>query len=570
MNGCGRVQEAHAAPPRMTENAGGRSLRSTRVLGGALIAACVASPVSAYDNPPGTPPVRMARTQNMPEPAAPATPVLRELTPEGRLLPDSEDAADPPAAENPAVMGTSPVVEGPVLPPQPEYPIDLSVALRLAQGENPEIARARTEILSALATRQAARVLLLPNLNAGTNYHGHNGPLQRSSGRILNLSEQSLYVGGGSRTLAAESLAIPAVNIVSPLTDAWFEPLAAQQRVLRAQSFATATANSVLMEVAVLYLDLLGAQARYQAWRLNETQTAEVERITTGFSLSGEGREADAERARVQRQLRHAEVQRAEGEIAVASARLARCLNLDPSVRLSAHSGPLVPIRLIDPSFDAAQLTSIALQRRPELAARTAEIAEAQIQLKEEIARPLLPFVWVGFSGGVFGGGSNLSQPLLGRFNGRTDFDVRLIWTLLNFGQGNLALQRQRRAQIGEAVGERSRTINLVRREVAQALALSEARFQQIDLAYRQLTVAEDGFREDLSRARQNLGRPIEVLDNLEHLVEAPGTYRCDGRVQPGPVSSVRRPGVPSSARTGTQSRGSGSAGHDPVARASA
>ena len=114
-------------------------------------------------------------------------------------------------------------------PPASEYPIDLSTALRLAEIENPTIAAARAAIIEALAVQTGARAILLPSLNAGTNYHNHTGNLQRSAGRILSVSEQSLYFGGGARTLAAESIGIPAVNLVGTLTEAWFEPLAARR-----------------------------------------------------------------------------------------------------------------------------------------------------------------------------------------------------------------------------------------------------------------------------------------------------------------------------------------------------
>ena len=411
--------------------------------------------------------------------------------------------------------------EAPTQPPQPEYPLDLAVALRLAEGENPEIARVRTEILAALAEQQQARVLLLPSFNAGLNYHGHVGNLQRSSGRILNLSEQSLYVGGGARTLAAESVGVPAVNIASPITEAWFEPLAARRRVDRARFDTRAMFNRVLGDVAVLYIELVGAQARVEAIRLNADQTAEVLRVTESFARSGEGRMANAERSEVEYQLRIAELREAEGEVSATSARLAERLNLDPSVRLVAHSGPLAPILLVDPASDPLALSQFALEHRPELGARTAEIAESQVRVREEIYRPLLPTLWIGFSGGALGGGSNLSEPTLGRFTGRTDFDVRLYWTVLNFGVGNAARIKGRKARLGEAVADRSATIAAVRREVVEALAISGARSRQITEAQRQLQIAERGFAEDLQRTRQALGRPIEVLDNLELLSQA-------------------------------------------------
>ncbi len=430
------------------------------------------------------------------------------------------DAPLPPVTD-PSIPAVSVEPATPVVPTTATYPIDLSVALRLADVENPEIAGARAEILAALAEQQAARVLLVPTLNAGVTYHGHTGNLIRSAGRILSLSEQSLYIGGGAATVAAETINVPMVNIYTPLTDAWFEPLVTHQRVIGAESTAVATANAVLREVTTLYLELLGAEAKLEAMRISQAQTSEIARVINNYAMAGEGREADARRAAVDSQLRLAETQRLEGEVAVASARLAQRLNLDPSVRLEAHLGPLTPITLIDPASDPEQLTLVALQRRPELVARAAEIAAVRFQVQQEIARPLLPTVWLGFSAGAFGGGSNLSEPLMGRFAGRTDFDIRLVWTIMNLGDGNVARWRKRRAEVGAAIGEQSVMANKVRKEVAQALATLKARANQIEAARIQLAAAESGFNEDFSRARQNLGRPIEVLDNLELLVEA-------------------------------------------------
>ena len=63
------------------------------------------------------------------------------------------------------------------------------------------IAEARQHISEALAIQQGARALLFPSINIGTNFHAHTGNLQRSSGKILNLNEESLYFGGGAGAL---------------------------------------------------------------------------------------------------------------------------------------------------------------------------------------------------------------------------------------------------------------------------------------------------------------------------------------------------------------------------------
>ncbi len=447
-------------------------------------------------------------------PADSPRPPANPADPTGPTLPN---LAPPPVGNQSDVPGSAPSV----IPEGASYPIDLSTALRLAEVQNPAIAATRAEVLEALAAQTQARVLLLPSLNAGGNYHGHTGNLQRSSGRILNLSEQSLYLGAGARTLAAESVGIPGININTPLTEALLEPLVARQVVAGSQFQVRATANATLLEVADRYLTLIGAESILGFQRLSESQAADVVRITDDFARTGEGRISDAERAKADRLLRRAEVEAAEAEVAVSSARLAEVVNLDAGVRLKTLGMPLEPIELIDARRPNEELLSVALARRPEMGVRSAAINAAEVRKREEVVRPLLPTLWLGFSGGGFGGGSNLSPPLLGRFTGRSDFDVRATWTVLNFGAGNLSLIKRRQAQVGEAVAERSRTINLIREQVTSAKADALSRRGPIDLARRSIQSAELGYKEDLSRTKEARGRPIEVLNNLRLLAVA-------------------------------------------------
>ena len=409
-----------------------------------------------------------------------------------------------------------PVPSPPLIPPPPgEYPIDLSTALRLAEAENPTIAAARARIIEALALQTGARALLLPSINPGTNYHLHTGNLQRSSGKILNLTDQSLYFGGGAGAIVAGTVAIPMVNIIGTLTEAWFEPLAAHQRVIGSSFTALATANEILLDVAVLHLELLANQTTLEAQRLTERQSHDLAVIVNDFAVIGERRAADANRAQADWKLRRAAVQRAEESVAVTAARLANRLNLDPTIRLRPAGGPLVPIHLIALDTPTHDLIAYALQNRPDLAARSADVARAEVHYHEELARPWIPTVWLGYSAGVFGGGSNVVPPTLAHFGGRSDFDVSLFWTIMNLGAGNISLQNRRYAILGEAEAQRVRVINLVRQEITSARAEALAARDQIEIARSELASAENGLREDTERSRNNLGRPIEVLNSL-------------------------------------------------------
>jgi outer membrane protein TolC len=423
--------------------------------------------------------------------------------------------------KNPA---TSPLV---IPPPSGTYPIDLATALKLADVSNPTIGAARTRILQALALQLTARTLLLPSLNSGASYRGHDGVLQRASGKMIDVSLQSVYVGSGAAPVGSNTPQIPGVNIFSQLTDAFFEPLVARRRLAGARFGAQATSYDILLDVALLHLELLGNHSILDLQRLSEAQFHRVYEITKDYAEAGEGREADAHRALSQWKRRVALVQKAEEDIAVTAARLANLLNLDPAVRLEPIGGPLVPLNLVALDTPQQDLLQLALRQRPDIQERTAAIGEAEARKKQEIGRPLLPTLWLGFSGGVLGGGSNLVPPLVGNFAGRTDFDVRVYWTLMNLGAGNLSLIKERQALLGQAIAERSRTINLARGELSTALAQANAALNEIEVARRELASSELAYKEDLDRTmfrganRPRDVLPIEILNSLDLLARA-------------------------------------------------
>ena len=459
--------------------------------------------------------------------AAPTIPYLlarpREGTPgrDRELARTRSESTVPPERLNESTTDSAAQTPPSIPRASPPQPIDLPSALKLADRVNPNIGEARIIILEALARRQSAYALLLPTLNAGTNYHNHVGVLQRSSGTILPVTEQSLYFGGGARTVAAESVGIPAVNIFSPLTDAIFEPLAAQQEVRARQTNAAFVANVTLLEVARLYLRLVGTQAVYEARRVLAASADEIAANVAAFAATGQGRRSDADRADTERRLFQTEILRAEENVAVTSALLAERLNLDPSSQLQAMNLVLEPISLIDPNTPIEPLLQTALARRPDLANRRALLAEAEWQVVEEKARPWLPTVWVSFSGGAFGGGSNLVPPTFSAVAGRTDFDARAYWTILNLGAGNAARIKQRQAQAGQAAADQARVVNEIRSAVASSLARTKAFHNKVTVARLRLQSAEDGFRQDRSRLRETLAKPIEALDSLRLLAEA-------------------------------------------------
>jgi outer membrane protein TolC len=403
-----------------------------------------------------------------------------------------------------------------------EYPITLETALGLAGVENPTIALAQQAIRASEAEQLQARALLLPTLHAGLDFNVHRGNLESSLGIIRAVDRQSFYAGAGAAAVGAGTVTIPGVWLFSHLGDAYYEPLAARHLVAGRRFDALATENAVLLEVTTRYFALRGAEERLQAIQQSEQEFGELARLTANFVRAGQRRDGDAQRARAEAELLHSQEQRAEEDVAVASAELALLLNMDPAVRLRGNGEPLPLIQLVSPDEPLESLISIALSNRPEVTAREADVAVNRTRLRQEQVRPLLPILSVGFSAGTFGGGSNLTASRFGNFDGRTDFDVFAVWSLQNFGLGNLARQRERRALINESVAERTRAADQIRREVAEALAESAANLRQLDAARRQVETAAEGYRLDLDRAKDpRLGRVIEVLNSANLLAAA-------------------------------------------------
>lgn len=462
----------------------------------------------------GDPPATVPRATFL---TPPGGRVVTEAGPEGpgRRPADSKELT-PNLAEAP-----------PALPAPPQVlPIDLCTALRIAETDNPTIGISLQAIQEALAEQQRANALLLPSLRIGTNYHNHQGILQNSFGKMRHVREQSLYAGGGARTLAAETIGFPMVQLLSPLADAFFEPLVARRLVAVRSAQADATANETLLVVSSRFLELVTAEAELAAMKRSENDLHEVVELTTAFARAGRAREADASRARGAAQLLHVEEQRVEERVAVASADLAEVLNLDTAIRLQSPAGQTGLLQLVPFPCDLDELVREAQASRPDLAAIGAEIARRDVQVRQEQWRPFLPTLAIGYSTGTFGGGTNRVdlvpvRPGFGKFGSRADFDVLAYWTALNMGAGNVARQNERRAQRAQASAERQRLLNLVRQQVVTAYSHIEAGMRRVEATREQLRTAEEGYAADLRRIRGGEGLPIEMLNSVERLVRA-------------------------------------------------
>jgi outer membrane protein TolC len=396
-------------------------------------------------------------------------------------------------------------------------PIDLPTALRLAGVANPQIQIARQRVLEAVALRQYAAAQFLPTINVGSSLDHHLGPIQESNGTILKVNRDSLYVGLGASAVGAGTVTVPGVVWSGNVSDVWYGALVTRQ-VVRQRAFESeAIRNATLLQVATAYLELLRGAGRQAVAGLLLNDAREVARVTANFAKTGQGRQADADRAAVEYEQRKSDVIQAQNDVQLASARLCQLLSLDPSVALLPMERQVIPSGLVPEPIPLPELLAIAITQRPELRQQQAAVRAAMLELQHAKVLPFSPQVLLGYSSGAFGGGSDLAtqQPRFGSFAAREDFDVVLYWSLRNLGVGNVALIRLTRSQLRQNQLRELETLDRVRVEVASAQARVLARFAQIETNERAVKSSESAFKEDLLRTRNNVGLPIEVLDSL-------------------------------------------------------
>ncbi len=373
----------------------------------------------------------------------------------------------------------------------------------LADAQNPQVQFARARVQAAEAERDRADVLWLPNLSLGSSWTRHDGQIQDTQGEVITVSRSALFAGGG-----------PVAGV--DLAEAYYEPLAARQLVSAQQAGERATTNDILLDVALGYWELVRAQADAAIAEETRENARQLDELAQSYLRAEKLKPADAERVRAEYQARIQALEAARERVQVVSAQLARRLRLDPFVVLQPADKQALPISMIDVNTPPADLVTLALTGRPELAQSRALVGLATEKLRQATYGPLLPSVLLGYRAGGFGGGRN---SFFGDFDGRSDFDAAVVWELRNLSLGDHALRRQRDSELQQAAWRDLAEMDRVVADVATFLAQARSRGQQLKSA--ELAVQSASRSYELSfKLFKDAGleaiRPIEVLQAIQ------------------------------------------------------
>lgn len=410
----------------------------------------------------------------------------------------------------------------------PALPINLATALRLASARPLVIAAAQASVKVALARLAQAQVLWLPDMYLGGSYYRHDGGSAGNSGKEFTLGRNQLMGGYGFQSVISA-------------TDALFGPLAMRQMLRSREADVQTARNDALLRVAEAYFDVQQARGRLAGARESAEKGRELTQQVKGLSKD---LVPPLEINRVRAQL--AEVDQAETrayeEWRVASAALTRELRLWPTAVVSPLEPANLCITLFSPNEPVDSLIPVGLTSRPELASQQALVQETLIRLRQEKLRPLIPsLVLLGDAVPAAPGGYLMGGVFLSDANGhpnpttfRNDTSVQLLWQLRNMGFGNLALVKERRAEMERTLLELYRVQDRVAEEIAQAHAQLQSAATRVGQSMTEVKEAQLSYKgnaKGLSETTRSgdilllVVRPQEAVAALQQLLRAYDNY---------------------------------------------
>ena len=388
-------------------------------------------------------------------------------------------------------------------------PIDLPTVLKLAGANNIDLALIKEALVQAEAQNDAATLGFFPAVSGGVGYTKHNGAIQDVSGNVIDANKQ-LHAGAGGLTSQ--------VN----LGDAIFNKLAASRLQTAAEFSVDAGRNVTLYSAAAGYIDLVNdlvaVKIAEDAVRISSEYEDQINRAVS----IGLANKSDALRVSVQTQTYQIVLRQAREAAISASAKLANILHVNPATQFVPSDQVVPQITLIPLELKLEALSSEALNRRPELRASAASVEAADLQKAQSIYGPLIPSVGAqamfgNISGGHIGAPSNSggSQDYAVMFNWRLGPGGLLDFSRIDYAESKLEQSRLNDAKLRDVIG----------RQVVQSYEGVHSAFDQLQLAKKNVDLAEQSLQLSQGRKEFGVASVLEVIQAQKDLVQARISY---------------------------------------------
>jgi outer membrane protein TolC len=384
------------------------------------------------------------------------------------------------------------------------------------------VQQAMWRVYEAQAKQQRAAAMWLPSIQAGMNYHKHDGNYQAIDGSIVDINNNSMQAGLGAGAIAAGTTTRPGLVAQFHLADAIFLPKAADRIVAARQHGEWIVKNQAILNIAIAYLDLLDAYQDESLMLASVSRLKELAKITEEYALVGKGLVADAQRMNTEVSLAETRTLGLKEKKLSASTRLARSMSQSNAGVFIPADERALPLDLVDTSMTEQEDIQLALCQRPEYGEAKEQLASVEALLEREKSAPYVPNLQVGYSTGRFGGGLGTN---FGNWGGRYDIDALMTWELRNLGIGEQAARDERKSQVRQAMLSMQVLYDQIVQQITEARAQVAVRREQIDICEKAVESANESYRKNLDRIRQGQGLPIECLQSAQALEACERAY---------------------------------------------
>jgi len=386
--------------------------------------------------------------------------------------------------------------------------IDLPTALQLAGAKSLDVELARERLNEARAQESSTRARYFPWVSPSFTYRRHDGAIQDVAGNMLETGKYSYA---------------PTLGLMAQLDlgDTIYQSRAAKENAAAANFGLAVNVQDAVLRAATAYFDLAAEQSLVGVARESLRVAAEYDDELRQAVEIGIATEVEAIRARVQRQRSELQVEQAEERRRLASIRLAVAVRLNPGLELVADDATLAAVSLV-PDAPLSELVKQAMDANPELKQGRSLIDAAEALKQGATQGPLIPTLAAQvYLGGLGGARSGVAD----QFGGAQDYVATVYWRvgpggLFDKNRKALAEARVQIANLG-LEGRRQE----VERQVAEAYARVTSLAQQIRIAEKAMTLAQDGLK--LSRERKDfaVGAVLETLQAEQELTRSRNDY---------------------------------------------
>lgn len=422
-------------------------------------------------------------------------------------------AVAPPTVSRPATppesTSSAPAARLPATPvPDADHEHDLAELIDLAERANPQTRRAWEQARAAAAQLGIAESKYLPSLIV---------LIQPSSSRVV------FQTPTGPEIIRTRAQVQPFVRLDWILLD-FGRRDAEREKALEVLRASTFTFNRVHQEVAFgvqsSFFAYDAARARVTAARATLAAAHAIAEQSGARLEQGLGTQPDFLLARQEEARAAFDLQDAEGDVADTHAELTERLGLPPTVGLRIRPLDTLPLPAdLEETVDS--VIDVALERRPDLAARLATLRAREADVRRARADYLPRVGFVGTAGGVathYRAGRpfathSYTEPLYGA-------TLNFEWTLFDgFARDNRL--RLAESDAGAARADLAALELRALREVWKAYADVKTALRKHEFATALLSASEDAYGASMESYRQGLGTLIDLLSAQRDLAQA-------------------------------------------------